>query len=376
MDDFDNELENNHVDYNEMPGVPAGAEDFRIPSRDNLGGGGEAASTKASQITQEPQTARKTMDKKAKGVHYEPGRIYIDNHPTDPSVNETTRRLIGEHESRKREFKDFLDTAPNLNDKYASELTQIREAFDEEDLEISPIVILNQEEFEKALRIVESAATPDQFNAFYAWDRVIVKEHTPSGSAEEVDFSREMTFGLTIHEAAHSSQGAARHIVVSKLVADPQPIRHIHAGMEVGGFRWYKAQEDGETKIVGDFWEEAFADLTRVKLLEKLGREPRADGGVLEHPDLEGDIIRLVGEGANLPSPEPDQEKISLPTKFAGAAKVFSGGGAASFVMPSNFAAYGLDLLDQQSPGLYEKMKAARRDSRRFREVRVSPRFV
>lgn len=39
MDEFDSDLENNHIDYNEMPEAPVGAEDFRIPP-DHVGGGG------------------------------------------------------------------------------------------------------------------------------------------------------------------------------------------------------------------------------------------------------------------------------------------------------------------------------------------------
>src|SRR5215469_16124396 len=276
---------------------------------------------------------KRTKDKNAKSIHYEPGHIYIDHHPIDSSVNETTHRLLGEHEARKRKFKDFIDTAPNLNDRYTTELTQISEVFVEEDLEISPIVILNQEEYERALSLAEPADTPD-FNAFYAWDRVIIKEYTPSGSAEEVDFSKELSFSLAIHEAAHSSQKNVRHIVVSRLVTEPKPVRRISAGMELGGFTWYKTQEDGETKIIGNFWEEAFADLTRVNLLEKLGREPRADGRIFEHHDREGNITSLVGEGVSLPSTESDQEKIPLPTKFAGAIKEISGCRAAYYVGP------------------------------------------
>lgn len=314
-----------------------------------------------------------------KSIHYEPvgpyeGNIYFDEHP-DPAAREMTDQMHQEHETQVREFQDFVDTAPNVNEKYTSELDIVTEAFASDNLEIAPVVVLANEEFEQARELAGSENSPEEPYGFYWFGRAIVKEPDP---ATQQTYGNDYVLGKALHEAAHSTAYTAelpdslvvsRNVDVTDTAAQSDGVRSYSRqplGVDMlGGFAKYKLELDGTIRHEGHFMEEAFADLMRVRALERLGREPRADG--LRGAAKKG--ILHLGRDGKISAREIPGETVVLPVKFANGIKVEGNSWQeASFSTPG-IAAYGLELLDKQAPGLFDQMSAARSAPKAYAEA-------
>jgi hypothetical protein len=193
--------------------------------------------------------------------------------------------------------------------------------------------------------------------------RVVVREH-PDPQVGEF-YGADFVLGLMLHEAAHSTAGEPKNIVITAAGANAiGGYGYITPDNLVSGFRKYETQrQNARIRPVGNFLEEGFADLTRVRLLQRAGREPKIDGIV------EGPEVWLLGSDAAPPEDDADLGRITMPARFAAAIAILDDGWVASYDVSANFAAYGLELLDQHTPGLFEQMQAARREPHRYAEV-------
>jgi hypothetical protein len=303
-------------------------------------------------------------------IHHESNGIYADHHP-DPAAQKITEQIFVGLERDGQAFQDFVDAAPNLNEEYEPILAKIKERFTEDGLDISPIAILDHEHYEEAGRVLSGRSTAQGTagigDAGYSSGRVVVDDD-PGLNIKEV-YGANRALGAVIHEAAHSTAQERRDIVSSKVIEQALGStgvrdRVFSALGDVGGFGKVQHKE-GRLDLVGNFWEEAFADLTRVRYSTELGIEPRLQRDVASSPP---EKLTYISDSAD-PAKAPAGSTV-LPERFAAAIQDDGiGDGLEIAVSTPSFAAYGLELLDTQVPGLFKEMQASRNDSTRQRGV-------
>lgn len=306
---------------------------------------------------QEPPTPQ---SKEITSVHYERDGIYFNKNP-DATAQALTEEMNSSREFDSAHFRAYVDHAPNLNEKYADELELVKRCFEEEGLELAPIAVLDDEHFEEAQAIVGDGDTQD-LSGGYLWERIILRE--PSDPQIEELFGKNFILGNMLHEGGHSSGGESKGLVVSRVLPNEEHgyTRHIRRAQGLSGFRKYKF-EGSEIKTEGDFIEESFADLFRARALERLDMLPHA-----EEQQTADYGIRYLGEGAT--PPEDADDLLVMPLKFILAKPLEDGNGRiAIYGDISHIAAYGLSLLDEARPGLFDQMKLARNDPKKQIEV-------
>ncbi|HUC20932.1 MAG TPA: hypothetical protein VMR98_05590 [Candidatus Polarisedimenticolaceae bacterium] len=148
---------------------------------------------------------------------------------------------------------------------------------------------------------------------------------------------------------------------------------HTATIMDVNGFLTFEegVGEDGmpNLKRGGDFFEEGFADLTRVRYQERLGKVQGADGLAVGVTYGDGTRVRFVGEGRSAPLIDDEQDCVSVPMKFTSHAKPDENEKVISITGASNVAAYAMDLLDTRVPSLFATMQASRTDAELKQQV-------
>jgi hypothetical protein len=294
--------------------------------------------------------------KETTSVHYEQNGVYLNKNP-DAIAEEISEDMRLKAESNAAQFREYVDNAPNLNDKYADEIATVKSQFEEDGLDLAPIVVLDAEQFAEIRELVVDN-DEREFYGSYASERVVLIE--PPRQIQEI-FGSTYMLGNMLHEGGHSSGGESKSIVVSRVLPNEDGSgykRYIRSAGGLSGFRKYKFEGDS-IEIIGDFIEESFAGLLRVRGLERLDKVPHVEGFQILR---EG--IRYLGENT---IPNKGDEQLTMPLKFITAAVLK--GQIAVYGDVSHVGAYGLTLLDEARPGLFEQMKLSRRDPTKHHEV-------
>jgi hypothetical protein len=280
--------------------------------------------------------------------------------------------LISERGKKRGGFLEYVDTAPNLNGEYKKEIDLVKAQFARDGVKIAPIVVLDKKHFMEACAINGSRISDKNYGKFLNGRSLVQAEPRP-GIKEE--FGGDYVLGVAMHESAHSTDPDTRDVLTSKRVVEEvetalgdtalQANRYFEAATGFSGFLKYK-WEGSKMRGVGNYWDEAFCDLRRVRSLERIGREPKADGKDLV---FEERGVRYVGEGIEAPIIDKESDLVNVPIKFSLAAHAGEDGEPHVLFGEPGIAAYGLDLLDKRVPGLFEAMQASRKNPGQQREV-------
>ena len=288
------------------------------------------------------------------------GRVIVGEYPD--SAMQATIEAQSEIKDSKRDrskanFQATVDIS-NLNESYTDALALTEKYFANEGLEIEPLRVITRDTLERAYNIAGQSDGGEEEGRSINGRALVIE------NKEMVEmFGDDFVLGIAVHEAAHSTSGG-----VEKLI---RTVRERDRRVSLGGiainersFGKADLRKETEYKVIGDFWEEAFADLTRVRALRTLGRVHDIDGNSRPFEPVEGVTMVTVPNGTRVDQPNV----ISFPAEFAMAAKTVEDNNW-SAKAPPNYAAYALELLDNHTPGLYEDLKAARTNPVRQRDA-------
>lgn len=297
-------------------------------------------------------------------VHYSPDRqigTSINRLPTE--ARNHSDNLLKESLAARVNLHDFLEMAPNLNEPFAEVLDMVRGQFEQDGLEIAPIYVLEPEVFQGAIKL---AGVEPNVNGIYIHGKTLVE----STSQTRDLYGNGHVLGVALHESAHSTAGEQQPLVITKKA--PEMVGDVALGSMIFGltadnnrdFTKYRCSPnptEGFWGKEGTFFEEGFADITRVRIMERMGLLPTSIRRPLGSVWPEGTRVNYMTPSKGSPVIGTDQS-VNLPVGYATCVTVKADSVA---LMPSvpNIAAYGLSLLDKHSPGLYEQMLAARPES-------------
>lgn len=290
----------------------------------------------------------------------EDGRVIVGEYP-DPAI-QSTIEAQSEIKDRNRDrskanFQATVDIS-NLNDKYADALALTEKYFANEGLEIAPLRVIKRDTLQRAYNVAGQSDDGEEEGRSIN-ERALIIENKEMVKM----FGDDFVLGIALHEAAHSTSGGGEKLIRTVRERDR---RVSLGGIAINERSFGKAdlRKETEYKVIGDFWEEAFADLTRVRALRTLGRVHDIDGNSRPFEPVEGVTMVTVPNGTRVDQPNV----ISFPAEFAMAAKTVEDNNW-SAKAPPNYAAYALELLDNHTPGLYEDLKAARTNPVRQRDA-------
>lgn len=290
----------------------------------------------------------------------ENGRVIVGDYP-DPAMQvtiETQSRLKErKRNNSKANFQATVDIT-NLNNTYSDALALTEKYFANEGLEIAPLRVIKRDTLQRAYSVAGQSDEGEEEGRNINSRALIVE------NAEMIElFGDDYVLGIALHEAAHSTNGDDETIIRTVQERDR---RVSLGGIAINKRSLGKAdlRRETEYKVTGEFWEEAFADLTRVRALRALGRVHDLEANSRPFEPIEGVTIVTVPNGTNV----NQSNVISFPAEFAMAAKTIDTDNW-SAKSPSNYAAYALELLDNHTPGLYDDLRAARTDPTRQRDA-------
>jgi len=290
----------------------------------------------------------------------ENGHVIIGDHP-DPTI-QSTIEVRSQARDRKREtsranFQAVVDIS-NLNDAYTDALALVEKYFADEGLRIAPLRVVDRDVLKRAYHIA-GQRDDDKEVGRHVNNRALIVEDR---GVDEL-FGDDFVLGIALHEAAHSTAGDSERLIS---IVREHGLHTSLGGIAINERRLGKAdlRKETEYKVIGDFWEEAFADLTRVRALRSLGRTHDIQGDTKPF-ETEGGVTMRSVPNKNVRSTPAD---IVLPAEFAQLSRSIPGKNQVA-TSPPNFAAYALELLDSHTPGLYEDLKAARTHPTRQRDA-------
>lgn len=256
--------------------------------------------------------------------------------------------------SNKANFQAVVDLH-NVNQNYAEELDLVGQYFAGLGLTTDPLRVVNRDTLQHAYRASNTPAHTQEADegGRHINDRSVIVENKEFNDL----FGTDYTFGIMLHEAAHATVSGEEQFVRRVTEAENRRVILGGAVMNLGSWSKMDFRKGAEANTGGVFFEEAFADLTRVRALRSMGKMH----------DLQGSTsVFMVGEQhisvvPNGENKEFDPEVLYVPAEFALGAKSIGDKNYAATSAP-NFAAYTLELLDQRAPGLYEDFLAARQD--------------
>lgn len=290
----------------------------------------------------------------------EDGRVIIGEYP-DPAI-QSTIEAQSEIKDRNRDrskanFQATVDIS-NLNDKYADALALTEKYFANEGLEIAPLRVIKRDTLQRAYNVAgQSDGGEEEGRSVNG--RALIIENIEMGEL----FGDDFVLGIALHEAAHSTSGNDEKLIRTVRERDR---RVSLGGIAISERSFGKAdlRRETEYKVTGDFWEEAFADLTRVRALRALGRTHDIQGATNPFTTEGGVVMKGVPNESN----NDGHDSITLPAEFALLSRSLPDKNQI-VTSPPNFAAYALELLDSHTPGLYEDLKAARTNPIRQRDA-------
>lgn len=275
------------------------------------------------------------------------GSIYFG-----PNANWSAQNHIDSRQNERQRGEANARTAidvSNENHEYPAVIELANDFFRDKGLAIEPIRVVSRNTYNSAYRL--AGRTPESqagdTEGEHAFGRAIVVRNP----VMEKEFGDDFVLGIALHEAAHS---LFQHDHMIRTTTETMPNITSIGGVAVGGLIKADFRERTEQKTIGYFWNEAFADLTRVRALRKLGRTHTIEKDSEPFTSQDGQRMVIVPNGKN----EVRTTEIRVPAEFATCAKTTNGTNLIASA-PPNFAAYALELLDQQAPGLYDDILAS-----------------
>lgn len=289
----------------------------------------------------------------------EDGRVIVGEYP-DAAMQATIEAQSEVKDSRRDRSKAFQATVDisNLNDTYSDALALTEKYFANEGLEIAPLRVIKRDTLQRAYNVAgQSDGGEEEGRSVNG--RALIIENIEMGEL----FGDDFVLGIALHEAAHSTSGNDEKLIRTVRERDR---RVSLGGIAISERSFGKAdlRRETEYKVTGDFWEEAFADLTRVRALRALGRAHDIQGATNPFTTEGGVVVKGVPNESN----HDDHDSITLPAEFALLSRSLPDKNQI-VTSPPNFAAYALELLDTHTPGLYEDLKAARANPTRQRDA-------
>jgi hypothetical protein len=287
----------------------------------------------------------------------------------NPAMQAAIESRVANREVGVTAFQSVVDQE-SVNGMYVKQYTAVHTYFSARGLAYDPVRIVEAATMDKAYAAAGIRPTDDVESAQgrNVYGRSVVIENL---EFQEL-FGDDYLLGIALHEAAHSL-GRKRVITTSREVAVQHSDRQSSTRVVLGGVAnagLIKAdlRRDTPNRPIGDFWEEAFADLTRVRALRYL---QRSHDIYREPKELQmGNVsVKIVPNQTDKEKYDTTQKSSVIPAEFAAVAKTSAEGRNMVGVAPANLAAYALELLDARMPGLYEDMEAGTRDSSRQAEA-------
>ena len=274
---------------------------------------------------------------------------------------------VAEGEAGAGRFQSVVDQ-DNLNSTYPQEVAGVNSYFSARGLTIDPLRVVTQDIMSKAYVVAGEHPSDDVESAQgrNVHSRSVVIENKEVQELLGDDY----LLGLGLHEAAHSLKPHRSTTITREVTApdtkEPGSARVVLGGFVVSGMIKADLRRDTSNHPVGDFWEEAFADLTRVRGLRYLKRSHDIAGTEPKILEMGGVTVSVLPNGSSF---EHNQQTATIPAEFATVAKTSAEGRNMVGIATPNLAAYALELLDTRTPGLYEDMEAATHNPRRQAEV-------
>ncbi len=310
-------------------------------------------------------------------LHIDPDRIYYGSHP-DADVAAKTGQLMLEGAQGIRRFQEDVDTT-NRNAEYSQAIGVVSHLLTRDGMDHSPIIVLSPEQFDIAIRTHAPDDIPGDGekhpDGTVIMGRCLVRE-PETGS----DLSKLIcVIGSALHEAAHSAGHKQRSGVMS--IGGPSPADGVrereymhlpwHIDPQDGDFLKIKlSKTDGEYNVseVGRLLEEGFAEYTKVRYMREVRELMGLEAAAPNEPELlSGYGIRVVNPDKPTPTPEG---YIDIPSDYTEQVHKSIDTTPSTWTLTATpIAAYIIELLEKQTPGLYREMQKSRKDPAAYRNV-------
>lgn len=297
--------------------------------------------------------------------HMADGRIIAGNYPGEGEqsrieASEAKSGLIDKNTVSKAVFQAMVDRK-NLNPAYTTEIKLVYDYFHSKDIQIDPIRIVSEEVIQEAYVITGNdpdlaGEHPGEETAMgkHCDDRAIVKENKELSE----EYGSSYILNLALHEAAHSAFTNDRRL---RVVTETPGNRKKVENFIVSRLLKIDTRREANGAHIGAFWDEAFADLTRVRALREMG----LSNDLTEEVYFDGVKIKLHPNSEDKLQPLCDSEIINMPAEFALFASPTSEAKNNVGLATANYAAFALELLDSRAPGLYDDFVGAIHDPKR-----------
>lgn len=243
----------------------------------------------------------------------------------------------------------------NLNATYNASVELIEGHFKDKGIKIDPVRVVERETLNRAYTL--SRRSMDLNDGDQQGENVFGRSVVVQNKEMEAEFGESFILGIGLHEAAHSVFGDGYKIwETTELTPNNTSI----GGVAVQGLIKADFRKNTAQKNIGVFWNEAFADLTRVRALRNMGRTHDIEKD--SQPFSAGDGLEMVFSPNN--AHVDRSSAIAIPAEFSMLAKTVSGKNMIASSAP-NFAAFALELLDVRVPGIYDDFLASATDARR-----------
>lgn len=282
------------------------------------------------------------------------GRVRFGNY-ADLAIQSTIDHIDKKTSAGQANFQTTVDIN-NLNHRHKDALDNTNQYFARIGLPIAPIRVIGRDTLHRAYKVAGESmnSTIGDAEGRNVHDRALVIEN-----AEMIDFlGEDITLGIMLHEAAHSTGNGERRSLRTVTEGERRRTHLARAVIELGSWGRIDARKNAKNTITGDFFEEAFADLTRVRALRALDKVHDLDGATSVFGEHKSAQMKMV---PNSDDTVYDGEVIHIPAEFAMGSRSVDGKNWRVSASP-NFAAYALELLDRRVPGLYDDFIGARQD--------------
>lgn len=310
---------------------------------------------------QAPETAQPARYER---IHFIGGAVLRGVEHSDPATEERIAELQASQARIQEQFEELFETLPNRNEQYAAGLEVLRDQLTNDFGEAAgetPVKVLSPKNFAKLCNSTDSPFPPRQLHAYVRDNLIAIR----AGDAYKKLYGDDYVTAIGLHEGAHAARTDVRDVYYSKELP-----AHAQAGgssepeigmIEVGGMIEIALDANGTEIEQGYFWEEGLVDEYRVRTsLERgLGFWPADYGEGL--PMGEGVFVDFAGNDCSDRATHinSDTGALVLPSRYLYAAGIKNGLTRCEVSWPG-MAAYGIRLLDEQSPGLYNDMLQSR----------------
>ena len=285
-------------------------------------------------------------------------------------MREASDAALESRAKARADLEAFLEHTPNLNAQHVTQINQIQEEFAHDALPISPITVLDAAAFDVACEIAQQPV--ESLGGVHIFGQTLIR----SSSESRALYGPAHVLSIGLHESGHATAGEKEPLAIVRKapvhvagLAMREMLFTLNAerGNDFIRYRWAPNDGGAPWRIDGQLFEEGFADLKRVEGFRRLGLEATSISEPLGSVWPGGTSVNYVTPDDTLPILGPNGE-INLPVGYASCVVATESG---LNLLPSvpNIAAYVLTLLDREAPGLFEQIKAARRNPILQREI-------